>query len=278
MKESSNGGMDFITRHSIKPIGEDLESKDYAGISDKGVELAKVRAMELKTLIEESTPNSVTFIGGASEQARTQTTAEVYGEELKRLSNPEEILVITKSDVESMKQGGGRIIDKLTDIVRENYYRKVVIDYPLVMKELSLDNDGLRDEKGEYIPYFKELLRRNNNDMNNAFKDWIETDGEIDGLLGPKPIESARNYLSALKRLRDFAGKKTENRDINIGIVGHMLHIDMMISYLAGNGKIDKKVFKDTCDSVLINETELVRINNEKIIYRGKEYKFSEIN
>jgi len=58
---------DFFSRHSVKPRGEDLESSALAGISEKGVELAKERAQEILSNSERLENGTIMFIGGASE-------------------------------------------------------------------------------------------------------------------------------------------------------------------------------------------------------------------
>ncbi len=265
----------FITRHSIPSGGENKESAEYPGITEAGVDLARERAMELKQLIEKTEQSSVIFLGGSSDSIRTKSTAEVYGDELKKVlaENPN-ILVFDKADIEQIKQDGGKFLSYVLKQIEENQDKKIVVIAPLVLKELSL-NEWVTTE-GSYIPYFAQLMKRNNNNRFEAAKEWYRTDGKLGEFIGPTPKEVAERYLKAISRLRKFAENKIGGRPLTIGMVGHSFEIDALLVYLASNGNPTPEMFDQISEGTFINETELTKIETSEvgttIEYRGKKY------
>ncbi|MFH0854021.1 MAG: hypothetical protein V1891_00810 [bacterium] len=55
------GGEFFAARHTIKPKGEDKESLEYKGASEKGVELGRERAKEVLEILEKSNEGTVRY-------------------------------------------------------------------------------------------------------------------------------------------------------------------------------------------------------------------------
>jgi hypothetical protein len=268
----------FVTRHSKKPKGEDIESSDYPGISEKGVELAKERAQEIESFLEQQDTGTVMFIGGGSEIARTKSTAEAYGDAVKELSKEKkDILVITKDEIisEGAPTGYTKAIEKIVEKIKLNPDKKVVVDYPLFLKELSPAR--WFDEKGNLSPYAAELLKRNNDDEYETTKDWIRTGGQIENLQGPNPSTVAEGYKKALLRLQEFAKQFIGDRSLVVGVVGHSMDIDVFATQLA-KGKIDVQGFEEVTRGQLVKETEMATIKMDKdkitLSYRNQDFTF----
>lgn len=184
-------------RHSKKPKGEDLESKEFPGISERGVELAQERAKEIFKVLEDAEEGTVMFIGGASEAARTKSTAKVFGQEIKRIvteEGKEDIFVLTKEDIIQKDKGHSQIIEEIAGRIKANPDKKVLVDFPLFLKEFQIGH--WIDKEGNYLPYTKALLERNKEDNLACLKDWIENEGRIGDLEGPNPTKVAEENCS----------------------------------------------------------------------------------
>lgn len=269
----------FVTRHSKKPKGDDLESTQYPGISERGIELAKERAEEIATFLEKADKGTVMFIGGASNIIRTKSTAEAYGDEIRELTKEkaDDILVITKEEIESKgaPEGYSEAVQQIVENIKANPNKKVLVDFPLFLKELSPAR--WFDEKGNLSEYASKLLEKNNNDEYETTKDWIRTGGVIEGLKGPNPLEVAEDYKRALLRLQKFAKRFITDRPLIIGMVGHSMDIDAFATYLA-SGNIDEDSFNKVTQGSLIKETEMATIkideNEITLSYRNRDYTF----
>lgn len=267
----------FFTRHSIKPKGD--ESEKYEGISESGVDLARERAAEILAMLKSMEDGSVMFIGGSSEAVRTKSTARVYGDEAKKLvaeSKTEDVVVVTEKDLD----GQPKAIDKIIEIVRNSGDKKVLIDYPLFIKEFAMSK--WLNEKGDLSDYAKELLKRNNNDEVACVADWFENKGRIGDLQGPDPIEVAEDHLRGIARLRKFAEGQVKDRNISVGMVGHSWNLDALATYLANNGEIDARGFEKV-GGKLISETQMGRIEVGKdgrivLKYGGNDYEVAKEN
>lgn len=268
----------FLTRHSIKPKDSDTESADFPGISEKGVELARERVAEIMSLLEKSPEGTVMFISGVSDAPRTGSTAELYGEELKELAkDKEDIMIISRKEIkdDGAPEGYTKTINKFSDIIKSNPDKKIVIDFPLFLKELSLK--PWLDEKGNYSQYLQELMKKNNNDEYLAMKEWIETNGVMENsdLRGPDPLDVVKGHEKAISRLLNFANKHVRDRPLILGMVGHSWLADTFLTYLS-SGKIDAKGLEEVAGGEMIKETELaaVKIENGQttVSYRGKTF------
>ncbi len=268
----------FFTRHSIKPKGNDIESADFPGISEKGVEMAKERAKEILELLDKSAEGSVMFIAGASDTPRTGSTAEVYGEELKELAKEkEDIVVISRQEIkdEGAPEGYTKLVNKFSQIIDSNPDKKIVIDFPLFLKELSMK--PWLDEKGNFSQYLLELMKKNNDDAYLAMKEWVDTSGVMEnkGLSGPNPLDVAKSHKKAIGRILEFADKHIHGRPLILGMVGHSWMVDIFLAYLS-SGKIDAESLEQVAGGEMIKETELasIKIENGEIAvsYRGKTF------
>lgn len=268
----------FATRHSVKPKGEDIESKEYPGISEKGVELARERARSILESLEKAEEGTVMFIGGVSEMVRTRSTARVFGEEIKRTAEEkgrENLMILTQKDIIDREKGYSQTVKEVAERIKANPDKKILIDFPLFLKEFGLGLSRWRDKEGNDTPYIKELKKRNENDFTACLKDWIENKGQIGDLQGPNPTRVAEEQLEGIKRLREFAQKHIGERPLIIGTVGHAWNLDALTIYLANEGKVDLEGFEKVGGEV-IGEAEMTQVEIDKkgakLNYKGKEY------
>jgi hypothetical protein len=274
----------FFSRHSVKPKGEDKESSEYPGISEKGVEKARERAKELLTMIENAPAGAVMLISGGSELVRTKSTGEVYGEGLRDLAKGRsDLRVITREEIQtnSLSEWGAGMTDVVESIASEikaNPDKKFVIDFPLFMKGMTAA-PFFNVKTGELKPYFKALDARFGSDEYAQLRHWIDTDGaplEEGGEVGPSPSDIARGQEESMQRLRAFAERQIGNRPLIVGLVGHSWAADAFLLQ-AARGKIDAEGLDTIADGKgLIDTTELGTIAlHEGIVtvtYRGNKY------
>lgn len=241
-----------LSRHSLR--GKD---SPYPGISAVGVEKARERARgDLKELVEKSPAGAVMFIGGASEEIRTKSTAEVYGDELENIfEGREDTVVITKSAVEELVKQGDRTINEVVRAVRavagivdSNPDKKIIVDYPLFLKEFErqrfLKPETWHKER-EVLPYYIALVKEAKGDEADEFlRQWFISKGKItdpdtgEVLEGPNPDNVAAEYLRGLGRLRDFARKHIgKERPLTLVVVGHTPSLDAFITHFASTDK-----------------------------------------
>lgn len=308
MSENFEQEQYFATRHA-RPAREASEgdpvSKEYPDLTEHGVEQARERAKnEIFSLIKNAPENAVIFVGGTSDQPRTKQTAEIYGDALSTLREElehEKITVITKSDIDRLvtENVGGeavkaaakekafmpgqiiKVVKKLQEMVA-NSPGKVMIDYPLMLKELAYKyNNRWTDQKGNKTEYFTEVLKKHGQNHYTAGEDWLENQGRLEVgekiFQGPNPQEVAENYLQGLKRLRAFVEKNAPGRPVVVGEVGHQWDLDALVTYLANNGKVDFEGYKKVSQGQgIMKEAEMteVVIEPEKSVikYRGRDF------
>jgi len=278
MRENFEGF--FGSRHSIKPKGEDVESTEYPGISEKGVELAKERAKTILEMMEKAKEGTVMALLGASDVVRTKSTAELFGDELEKLIKEQgldEVEVLTRKEItEMMKEGEmgyKRLIETIVSRIEESPDKKFIVDAPLWLKEF--DMAPWTDDEGGYSEYSKAILEKHNNDIYAALKDWIENKGKFGDLQGPDPNEIAENHLKGINRLRDFVSKHLPGRPFSVGAVGHSWNLDALAVYLANNGEVNLEGLEKTgVEGIKETESMQIDIGEDKAVfkYRDKEY------
>lgn len=270
----------FFARHSIKADKkkpEDAESQQYKGITEKGVELSRQKAQEVLKMLDQAEAGSVLFIGGASEQIRTKSTGKVFGDEIKEIlarDGRNDILALTEADIADRQKGYTEIVQGVSDKINASPDKKVLIDYPMLMKEFSMKM--WLDEKGNFSEYTNKLLAKNNNNSTAAMKDWIESEGKLDDMTGPNPTKIAEDSLEGIERLREFAKKYIKDRPVIVGAVGHSWNFDALAVYLANNGKVNGEGFAKV-GGELIKDSEIGMVEIDKegsavLKYKGKEF------
>lgn len=267
----------LVTRHSLEAEEWGPESKEYPGLSEKGVELAQERAKEISEIIEKSDPGTIVFVSGISTRIRTRSTATIYGEALKETyKDREDVLVFDKKDLEEKFRKGKGIkstIEKIAKEIKENPDKKIVLTYPLFLRNFLTDRWS--DKQGNFNKVATKLLKRNNYDKDDVIRDWFKHRTNINGLKAPDPKEVAKDYLEGLRRLKEFVKKQVPDRPIIIGAVGHGWDIDALVTYLANKGEISLEGFEKVRGK-MVKETELAEIevkeDKMKLYYRGLEF------
>lgn len=256
----------FITRHSIKPKGEDVQAEGYKGISEKGVELAKKRAEAILEYMDGAKDGTVLLMSGVSEEPRTDSTMRVYNEEVKRLvqeQGKDDIVVMDKGDIiEDSSEGYTNRVNKVVEQIQANPDKKFIITFPLRLGGLTMI-DRWTTKEGGYTEYADVLLAKNNNNATEAIGDWIGNKGHLqaeDGHMieGPDPQKVAEEQLESINRLSAFAHKHLGDRPITVGNVGHGYNLDVLAVYLANGGVVDSDGWQKFASAS--KETEMLRI------------------
>lgn len=284
----------FATRHAqSKKHDPEHVSQDYPELTETGVEQAREKARtEILDLIRRSPEGSLVFIGAASDQQRTKATGEIYGDTLSEMVENREIeddiRVITKKDIIELSKGQGPTftMSQIKEILAtESKSTKIIITFPLQLEGFSYAyKDRWTKEGGKKTEYFSEILKKYNNNHNQAGLDWLENQGHLtteDGrdIFGPNPTQVAEEYLASLKKLSVFAAKHTD-RPLVLGGVGHQWDLDALVTYLASGRKevtMDdfKKIIGDS-DREMIDEAEMFDFQIVKdevnVHYRGEEW------
>lgn len=282
----------FITRHTKKPGKEEVSPEEYPGISKGGVELAKERVKDIVKLIEDSPEGTIIPLLGVSPMERTRSTMKVYSEGIKEsFKGKPDIVMISRGEIKSFyeeKKGVHKTIEAIKKRVEENPRAKVIIEFPLMLKELSddrwwkpEDKDKPQEERrlGPYVDHLGGV-KRFREQRSEAIKQWFGEKGIINNeQVGPNPQEIAEGHIKALKRLEEFSRKIFPNKPLNIVIVGHSLEMDSLFTYLANNGQITSEGF-EKIGAQEFKETEpaQIKLNQDgtfELNYRGKNFIFN---
>jgi len=266
---------DFFTRHSTKPKADDRESPESEGVSEKGVALAKRRAREILESLEQSENGTIMFLGGTSDLVRTKSTALIYGNEIQSIVSEQmrnDILVFVPKDLENIEGYSNKLAYLVKQIIT-NPEKKMVIDFPLFIKEFSFVGD-FATEEGKWTQYTREMLRRCGDDNEKFLRNWFDNQGIIGDLRGPNPKEIAEKQLAGLNRLRVFAEKYISGRPLIIGSVGHSWSLDALAVYLANKGNVTADAF-DKMKAKMIGETEMIKLtqkNGKQVLQYGEVF------
>lgn len=280
-------------RHKAEKPGEEL-APEYPSLTQGGVEKARETARtDLLETINRVPEKTLLFIGGKSDQTRTGHTGEVYGEELQAIARQrKDLYVLTKREIDQVRQDlkqsepRGKIVDAVKMAARKHPEQKVVVDYPLWIKELSYAHENRwTDKEGRKTDYFDQIVKKYGGSHALAARDWIENQGRLelpDGrvLTGPKPEKVAKEYLRGLSRLQAFAHKMATERPVVVHGVGHQWDLDAVVCYLA-KGKVDKSTFDEVCGGRVIDESEMVSNitvapgGKTSVQYRGRAFQYN---
>jgi hypothetical protein len=308
MPNQNNETTFLVARHSKKtktPIeGSAVSGEFYQGISEEGEAIVRERTREhVLSVVEQSAPGSVILFAGSSELPRTKSTTRISTNELKNIlaDKQDEYIILDEKDitglVDTKTQSTREVVSKL---VQDNPGKKIILSYPLFLKELSLvsPETGSRVSEPEWtaggqkeIPtaYLTELLKRNNNNAIEAVLDWVKNNGQIttelgEVLRGPNPLDTAKGYVTAMKRLEKFSKELFPNRPLTIELTGHSWDIDAFIAYATHNGKLNvdtvqeiAKGDKDTASIISEFEFPVIKMGEQggSLSYRGKEYQLN---
>lgn len=248
---------------------DDLPSDNYLGVTIEGERKARETARrQYKELIDYSAPNAILFIGGSSEEDRTCSTGEIIGEELENIyADDPSIMVITKKKIESWQEEDSeedkkinniKILSKLQNIIEANPDKKIIIAYPLYLKEISLRPFFRSPINGEHTQFSQEIIKQAGQDEFAATKLWFACNGRI------KIPKNAVSIVSKGKSARI----RLEGVDINIKKDNQKLSEDEIDGtvYQTARGKITVRP-----DGVKIIEEDIPETNirsvPEGIIY-----------
>jgi len=133
-------------------------SKKYPSITEKGVKQAHMTVREeLIPALEAIPPDTVLFILAKSDQTRTGHTADAYGDEFDRIAQSrDDLFVLTKTKLSVQR---GNTIRTIKEIIKENPDKKIVVVYPLLVKQLSYAFEGRWTTDCNKPSYFEELLK-----------------------------------------------------------------------------------------------------------------------
>lgn len=253
-------GMDFFTRHSKQPKINEESSKEYPGLSEAGVELARERSRDILELLKKAEPGTVMFIAGTSDQIRTESTILVYGHEMKNLLTKEDDSDIELVLAEELKRVEGyfALLNKL--VTKPD--KKIALVLPQYVPELSWKGEFLTEE-GKWGAYALELKKRNNDNSEEVLRDWLLTQGELDGLQGPNPKVVAEKQLTVLRKLRRWGNKYLPGRKLIIGAVGHSWTLDALAIYLANDGEVTLENYDKMREHGLLKETGMIALKHE---------------
>lgn len=287
----------FITRHTKKPKGVESVAKEYPGVSEEGVELAKKRVVDIISWVESLPNGSIIALLGISPMERTRSTMKIYAESLREsLKDKKGFILVTRDEIKNLykeEKGVHKTIEAIRKKIEENQTAKVIIEFPLVIKEFSdpkwfnpEDKDKTLDER-RLSPYIDHLggIKRFREQRDQAIKQWFDEKGMVNNeQLGPNPKEIAEGHLRALYRLWNFTRKIFPDKPLNIVIVGHSLEMDAFFTFLANEGQINSRGF-EKIGGLEFQETEpaKIKLNEDGTIelnYRGKSfiYKPEETN
>lgn len=167
------------------------------------------------------------------------------------------------------------MVQEVIKKIEENPNKKIVVEFPLFIKEFAMGGRWADKKTGEYTDYTNALLAKYNKDDDKCLRGWIESEGHLDGLTGPNPTDVAKEHLQGAKRLHEFAEKYVKNRPVVVGSVGHSWNLDALAVYLANDGKVDLEGLEKV-GGLMIKTAEMARIEVDggdcKLIYRGKEF------
>jgi len=285
MKEINIFGRHGPRSDGMGGTGRDLEgektSEVYPFLTEKGVEKVRETAEKYyREVIEKMDSDGVLFLGGSSEEPRTKSTVEIIGASLKELyKDREDVLVLDLEDMTNLFQGGGFLekISRINSLINDNPGKKIVIDFPLFIKELSLRPAFRKMGTGERTEYTDKLLEEENFDPQRAVLRWLSGEGKLGNLDSINPQLAAEKGKQGIDRLRKFARAIAGGRQINIGVVGHGWLLDVLAIFYANGGKVNREAFKKLFDDKSMDQAEAgyVEIDDgEKLVlhYKGEEF------
>lgn len=271
---------------------EKKESTEYPGLTIEGVEEARGKAVEeILPIIEKGAPGTVTFLGATSELERTRSTANVFADAIAEniRDKNENILMIGRNEIKEIYAETKSLsvtVNQLKKIVDENKDKKIIIDFPLFLKGLSMaetkKRKGLitleKTEDGREIenltPDANDLYKEKSYDEAEFLKTLIES-GKTKDLDPVKIAEGFRNSIDALVNF--FRRNFDQQRSLNVIAVDSSGWMEWLAVYLANKGKIDQESLQKVFSGKNLAETEFYTVDFEpdKTEIRVRDKKFS---
>jgi hypothetical protein len=275
----------------------DTASETYPLLTKKGVEVLRDQARtNFLERIKQAPEGAIFFIGGQSDQKRTGQTAEVIGDELQRVQREQaldDLLVLTKRDITKMSEVSRGNVDAMStvkrvrDLIAENSDRKIVVDYPLMLKQLTygFEQRWSTDAAGKTTTDFFDALKKANRDQGDAVREWVAGNGKVERsgvvIQGPEPKKVAIEYLEGLSRLHNFVKTQFPDRPVMVHAVGHQWDLDVVATYLA-KGDITSEGFEEVSGGAssgsgidtaeLVSDITVDSSGHATVTYRGKQY------
>lgn len=279
----------------------DPVSPDYSDLTEAGVEHAKqIAREEILASLEVAPEGALLFLGAKSDQKRTGQTMEIWGEALKEITEERnDILVFSKKEIDAERenlQSDEKILDKIKEQIKQHPDKKIVVTYPLFIKQMGYgykDRWTKKDEGTGMIDktrYFSEILKKHNNNHAEAIHDWLVNNGTLtlhggETIQGPAPEDVAKEYLEGLQRLFNFTKKQVPDRVVLVHGVGHQWDLDAVATFLA-KGKVSYKDWFETMGKSDSDPSEQVigegeglndiildpNTGSTQVVYRGKKF------
>jgi hypothetical protein len=252
------------------------EATEYKGITEPGVERAREQTKEIVKMIDESSPDAVVFIGGSSEEPRTKSTADVYGNTLdQHYQDDQNVIVVSQKTIDSLrdKDPNFKLGTYTQNIITDNPDKKIVISSPLYLKQLSLRPHFRDTETGQQSEYSGELYQAGHGDEEKATKALMQASKTDKPPTTPQQL--AEQHLEGISRLRKFTKRFADDREVTVGLVGHGWNLDALSSYLADEGKAGDAGYQKTGDKMMEpSEIGQVTIDEDeaRFTYRGQTY------
>lgn len=269
----------IITRHSIKTDSPELESKEYSGLTEEGVELARERAGDIYADIISSNPGTVFWFGGVSDEIRTRSTIRVYADEISRKIKGKdgEIKILNEDEI---KLGSiSASVNNIRNIAAINPESKIIVVFPLFIKNFGR-RGGLFDKEGNAKEYTKSLTERSKSNEDEFLKTWFD-DAEQDAINDKtlSPEEESNRFLAGINRMENFArGIIGEDRDLKIIDVGHSPQLEAFLAdSIAERKGISAREAYNTVVQKRLSETETIKIkkiNDQdfELDFRGEKF------
>lgn len=277
----------IVARHADRADEKKFESVEYPGITPEGVDVARFQAKNLLNFLEKAENGTILFLGGVSDQIRTRSTMRVFIDEIKEISQSkkeEDLILIDDNFFNNIKGYSGKI-NSAVDLINANKDKKIIICFPLYLKEFSLGRNRWLDDKGNLTPYTEKLKADGKIDDINALEEWIRmwTDNKNERRLTPNPMKIAKDHLEGISRLKKFVRQFLPNRPVMDVNVGHSWNLNVLAVYLLNGGRVDtkglqglfKKIGKRMVSSGEIVRTE-VRDGKSKLVFGDIEIPIEE--
>lgn len=275
----------FFSRHTERAddpkTGKQTEpeSAKYKGITERGVERAEKQAQQLIEMIDEAPRDGIVFVGGASEEARTKSTAHVFGDTLEQhyQGNPDVIVVSEASIAEQQQQDKNFSLRSYVEhLIADNADKKIIMTHPLFLQQLSLRPYFRDATTGEQTAYTKALYEAGGGEEEQATQVLMSgTQNTDEATPGVTPQQLAENHIKAMTRLRTFTKRFAQGRETIVGLVGHAWNLDALAAYLANQGVSNSEAFQKTGNKMIEpSEIGVITIDDATthFTYRGQTY------